>query len=80
MPPELKKKDTESSDEDEGILYFQHFKLPSSFDFRKDIHMLKYTFAREDTLEIEYKPKNDMYGIGFDPYTAAPEFRDRKGI
>jgi hypothetical protein len=29
---------------------------------------------------VEYKAKNDMYGIGYDPYTAAPEFRDRKGI
>lgn len=29
---------------------------------------------------MEYKAKNNMYGIGFDPYTAAPEFRDRKAV
>lgn len=34
----------------------------------EDIHALKYTFAREDTVELVYKPKNNTRGIGYDPF------------
>jgi len=38
----------------------------------------KLTIAPKNTVSVEYVPKNDHYGIGFDPYTAAPEFRQQE--
>lgn len=40
-----------------------------------DIHAAKHKFAPDDIDMVIYKPKNDFYGMGFDPLKNAPEFR-----
>lgn len=82
LPPELQNKDEESDEEEGNKSIYLINRMHNTYVFVKikDIHALNYTFAREDTQEVEYKAKNDMYGIGYDPYTTAPEFRDKKGI
>ncbi|ORX56488.1 hypothetical protein BCR36DRAFT_580790 [Piromyces finnis] len=41
-----------------------------------DIYAEKYLFAPKDVAMISFDQKTNLFGIGFDPYKNAPEFRD----
>ncbi|OUM60797.1 hypothetical protein PIROE2DRAFT_13352 [Piromyces sp. E2] len=41
-----------------------------------DIYAEKYLFAPKDVAMVSFNQKTNLFGLGFDPYKNAPEFRD----
>jgi len=43
---------------------------------KDDIYAEKYLFAPKDVAMVSFEQKANLFGLGFDPYKNAPEFRD----
>ncbi len=51
---------------------------PMEEDNDTDEFTANMLFAPRDVQTVEYEVKDNFYGIGYDPYTTAPEFRGEK--
>jgi len=55
-----------------------HSTANESEDDSYDPYAENFTFAPDNVAVFEFKPKEDSYGLGYDPFASAPEFREAK--